>query len=60
MAVILCKQVPHSLIRIVTTQLNLSTKLEDYSVQLVLFEQTNVQLSAITFMFNYLESQGIK
>ena len=35
MTVILCKQAPHSLTSIVTTQLSLSAELEDYSVQLV-------------------------
>ena len=38
--------------RIVTTQLSLSIELENYGVQLVLFEQTYVQLLTHTVMFS--------
>ena len=52
-AIVLRKHAPHNLTSIVTTQLSLLNKLKNYSVQLVLFEQTYVQLSAVTFTILY-------
>ena len=40
MTVVLHKQAPHNLANVVTIQLSLLIELENYSVQLVLFEQT--------------------
>ena len=52
MTVVLHKQAPHNLANVVTIQLSLLIELENYSVQLVLFEQTYVQLLALTSMFS--------
>ena len=50
MTTIVCKQELHSLTSIVHTQLNLSTRLKHFNVQLVSSEQTYVQVSALIFI----------